>query len=235
MRRYFILVILLSLISSSALAKIGISLGGGGAYPLSSFGDNTLLKVNDTSGVMVDYKNGFGYFGGLDVLLGGFELGYRFNSFGFSEVKRSPSNKIVKVPNTSDPTSEEINRAIEEENKRVDGKSLTLQTFDAGFRFYLLEIVINPYIDAGGGLAMISALDENSYGAHLYAGGGLDFSLAPFVMLGLQARYNIAIMQKKTTLEEAAAKIADGAKFEVKDFASYMNYISANIMLTLAF
>jgi len=235
MKRSLIFFLFVLLFSVEAFAKIGISIGGGGAFPMSSFGDNTLLQINDTSGIMVDYKNGIGFFGGADVLLGGFELGYRFNSFGFSDVKRSPSGKIIKVPNTDDPSQTEIDDALKKENSKVDGKSLTLQSIDAGFRFYLIELVINPYVDAGGGLAIISALDEKSYGAHLYAGGGLDFSLAPFVMLGIQARYNLAIMQKKTTLAEGAAKIAEGANFEVKDFASYMNYISANLMLTFAF
>ncbi|GEM_PF-2211524 len=235
MKRILVFCLIFFLFSVVASAKIGISLGGGGAYPLSSFGDNTLLKLNDTSGVMVDYKNGLGYFGGVDLLFGGFEMGYRYNNFPFSDVIRSPSGKIIKVPDTSDPSSEEIDSAIKAEKKKVDGKNLILQTVDLGFRFYLIELVINPYLSAGTGLAIISALDEKSYGAHIYAGGGIDFSLAPLVLLGFQARYNVAVMQKKTSLEEGAAKIAEGANFEVKDFASYMNYISANLMFTIAF
>ncbi|MCX7959192.1 MAG: hypothetical protein N3B13_09110, partial [Deltaproteobacteria bacterium] len=159
----------------------------------------------------------------------------RYNNFGFSDVKRSPSGKIVKIPNTNDPPSTLIDSAIKAEHDRMDGKSLTLQTIDAGVRFYLVEMLLHPYLGAGTGLAIISALDEKSYGAHVYAGGGIDFKVAPFMLIGLQARYNIAIMQKKTSLEEGAAKIAEGASFEAKDFASYMNYISGNLMLTIAF
>ncbi len=226
---------ILLLISQVAFAKIGISFGGGVGYPLSSFGDNTLLKINDTSGVMVDYKNGMGFFGGADVLFGGLELGYRYNVFPFSDVKKSPSGKIISVPNTEIPEDAVIDSVIKSEKDKVDGKNLTLQTIDAGFRFYIIELLVNPYLDAGGGLSIISALDEKSYGAHLYGGGGLDFSIAPFVLMGLQVRYNLAIMQKKTALEEGAVKIAEGASFEAKDFASYMNYISANLMFTIAF
>ncbi len=235
MRKFVIYLITFLLLSLNTFAKIGVSLGGGGAYPLSSFGDNTLLKLNDTSGVMVDYKNGIGYFGGVDLLLGVFELGYRYNNFGFSDVKRSPSGKIVKIPNTSDPDPSLIDSAIKTEKSKVEDKSLTMHTIDAGIRFYPVELVLHPYIDAGIGGAIISVFDENSYGAHVYVGGGLDFKVAPIFFIGLQARYNIAIMQKKTSLEEGAAKIAEGARFEVKDFASYMNYISGNIMFTLAF
>lgn len=223
------------MITGSIYAKVGISFGGGGGYPLSSFGDNTLLRVNDSSGVMVDYKNGIGFFGGFDLLLGGLEIGYRFNSFPFSDVKRAPSGKIITLPNTTPPEESLIDTVLKTEREKVDGERLTLHTIDAGFRFYIIELLINPYLDAGGGLSIISALDEKSYGAHLYAGGGLDFSIAPFVLMGVQARYNIAIMQKKTALVEGAAKIAEGASFEVKDFASYMNYISASLMFTFAF
>ncbi|MGB9600585.1 MAG: hypothetical protein ACP5QK_08135 [Myxococcota bacterium] len=235
MKRIFIYSLIFLLLSLCAYAKIGFSIGGGGAYPMSSFGDNTLLKLNDTSGMMVDYKNGFGYFGGADILIWKLELSYRFNSFPFSDVKRSPSGKIVKIPNTDDPPADLINSVLKSENDKISNKSLTLQTLDAGLRFYLIEILIHPYLDAGMGAAIISALDENSYGAHFFAGGGLDFKVAPFMLIGLQARYNLAVMQKKTSLEEGAAKIAEGAKFEVKDFASYMNYISANLMITFAF
>lgn len=236
MRKILFYCSIFMMITGSIYAKVGISFGGGGGYPLSSFGDNTLLRVNDSAGVMVDYKNGIGFFGGADLLFfGGLEVGYRFNSFPFSDVKRTPSGEIITHPNTTPPEESLIDEAIKAERERVDGERLTLHTIDAGFRFYIIELVINPYLDAGGGLSIISALDEKSYGAHLYAGGGLDFSIAPFVLMGVQARYNIAIMQKKTTLEEAAAKIAKGAGFEVKDFASYMNYISASLMLTFAF
>lgn len=234
-RHFFVLMVILILTTSEATAKIGISLGGGGGYPLSSFGDNTLLRINDTSGVMVDYKNGPGYFFGADVLFTSLELGYRYNNFGFSKVERSPSKKVVTLPNAQDPSDPEIDAAIKAESDKVDGKSLSLQTIDGGIRIYLLELFVHPYVDAGAGLAIISALDEKSYGGHIYAGGGIDFKIAPFLFIGVQARYNIAIMQKKTSLEEAAAKIAEGANFEVKDFASYMNYISGNLMLTLAF
>ncbi|MCX7945221.1 MAG: hypothetical protein N2746_12005 [Deltaproteobacteria bacterium] len=233
MRKIFLFLFLVW--SFNVYAKFGVSIGGGGGYPLSSFGDNTLLKLNDTSGIMVDYKNSVGYFGGADVLISILELGYRYHSFAFSEVKKSPSGKIIKVPNTEDPPPSLIEQRISEENKKIDKKDLTLQTIDAGIRFYIVELLIHPYVGAGTGLAIISALDEKSYGAHVYAGGGLDFKLAPFMFLGLQLRYNIAIMQKKTSLEESAAKIAEGANFEVKDFASYMNYVTGNIMFTIAF
>lgn len=235
MKKSFTLIFLIFVFSSNVYAKIGFSFGGGGVYPLSSFGDNTLLKINDTSGVMVDYKNGIGFFGGADVLLSILELGYRYNSFEFSEVKRSPSGKIVKLPTAADPDASLIDSKIKDENKRVSGKNLILQTIDVGLRFYIVEMLVHPYLDAGSGLAIISALEEKSYGGHIYAGGGVEFKLAPFMLVGLQARYNIAIMQKKTSLEEGAAKLAEGASFEVKDFASYMNYVSGNLMITIAF
>ncbi len=235
MKKVLILSLVFTLFSVNVFAKLGLSIGGGGAYPLSSFGDNTLLKLNDTSGIMVDYKNGIGYFGGADVLLGFLELSYRYNSFGFSDVTRSPSGKIIKLPGTDDPAASVIDSALKAERDKMDGKNLTLQTIDAGVRFYLVELVVHPYLGAGTGLAIISVLDEKSYGAHVYAGGGIDFKVAPFMLIGIQARYNIAIMQKKTSLEEGAAKIAEGASFEAKDFASYMNYVSGNLMLTLAF
>lgn len=235
MKRTLAYILVFMVIATVSYAKIGVSLGGGGAYPMSSFGDNTLLKLNDTSGIMVDYKNGLGYFGGADVMIGFFELSYRYNVFSFSDVKRSPSGKIIKVPNTNDPSAELIDSALKAENDKMDGKNLTLQTLDAGVRFYIVELVVHPYLDAGMGGAIISVLDEKSYGAHFFAGGGVEFKVAPFLLIGLQARYNLAVMQKKTSLEEGAAKIAEGASFEVKDFASYMNYISGNLMFTFAF
>lgn len=208
-------------------ARLSVEVQTGAAFPFRSFID----YKSSSATLRVDTPVGFNL--GINILLNHFELRWSatwlYPCAGCFNISSPQLDSVADALRTV--TGGAVNLNTRPQN--VEG-ALVLHQLTGGYRWYLTDGRIRPYIPLSGGLAIATSpqlfVSRPLFGVTVFTGAGVDFELHDHFILGLGVRLNFLITEPERNFAVVDV-ITNGGKGLYDQPVAYTFFLSAGLQL----
>lgn len=188
-----------------------LEIAPGASFPLSTFIDRYPVETTLNFGteaepalipgfLRVNLNNDTGFAVALTMLIDSFEVRYSLNRHTWAEIEQDAlSIELESVPFLENVFFDAEAFGLPRVVSRDGDKGLQpifLHRLLGGYRFYLLDGDIRPYIPFALGIAMVhGSTFDTIFGGAIEIGAGAEFVVAPGISVGLDMRYSANIME----------------------------------------
>jgi hypothetical protein len=204
--------------------EFAIEIEPGVGIPLAPFPTNVPTYYEETVDVggmptliganyLVDLHTGVGFNGAISAMLNDFTLRVAVGVHKFPSITVT-NIALVKVGDQQLP---DIMQNVylkdllglsdlPQSADLTESPTLTMVRVTLGYRWYLTETRLRPYIPAGIGLAIANLAGETFFGMAVHMGVGLEYRVAPFLDVGIAAQYEWMGVTVPESFSAAGAK-----------------------------